>query len=181
MFVGLTFGVLVGFIATLVWAPRWRTSRKETWVSFRHVGDGSPSTPYRDARNAELRSRTAEEVLAAVRAAGLRIHKVTSGFEIRGERRKLTVRMRDRANVTLDSLEIIDRATETLVFALALALVPLYGPILVTEAKFGKAVVDGTLDVEALRAGRAERIRKIARGVLADLQDMQRAHGGGAP
>jgi hypothetical protein len=181
MLVGVWFGVIVGFLAAATWMPRFRKSRKETWVSFRPASAVPPSTPYRDARSAELRGPTVEEVLAAVRSAGLHVRELPSGFEIRGERRWLTVNVHDRMNVTLDSLEIIDRATETLVFALALALVPLYGPIVVTEAKFGKAVVDGSLDLEALRAGRAERIRKIARGVLLDLEDMQRTYGGGTP
>jgi hypothetical protein len=181
MFAGVWLGVLVGFVGAAFWVPRFRKTRKETWVAFRPAGDTPPGTPYRDGRTAELRTRTAEEVLAAVRAGGLRVREISSGFEVHGEGRWLTVHMHDRSNVTLDSLEIIDRATETLVFELALVLVPLYGPILVKEAKFGSAVVDGSLDVEALRAGRAERIRKIVRGVLDDMEDMQRTHGGGAP
>ena len=114
--------------------------------------------------------------MAAIRHAGLRVVVRPDGVEVHGEGRWITVRMLDPTRVTLDSLEIIDRATERLVFALALALVPLYGPLTVTEAKFGKTVVDGSRDAEALREERSERIRKIVAGVLADLEDMKRTY-----
>ncbi len=172
---GIVIGLLIGFILTAIFGPAARR-RNETWVSFRMASGGPIGSPYRDERATEAAIPTLAEVLAAVRRAGLHARERVNGFDLRGEGRVLTVRTLDPARVTLASLEIVDRATETLMFELALALVGLYGPILVTEALFGSCVVDGSCDAASLREQRAERIRAIASLVIADLDDMSRSY-----
>jgi hypothetical protein len=171
---GIIIGLFVGFIITVVLGPKHRR-RKETWASFRPLGHGSTSSPYRDQGAAEELTPTLAEVRAAVRRAGLQVRERSNGFDLRAGGRVLTVRTRDPERVTLASLEIVDQATETLVFALALALVALYGPIVVTEAMFGRFVVDGSCDAASLREQRAERIRSMAKAIISDLDDMSQA------
>lgn len=174
MMSGILIGLIVGFVLTAIFGPTPRR-RKETWVSFRMAGGGPTGSPYRDERATEAKIPTLTEVLAVVRRAGLHVRARVNGFDLHGEGRVLTVRTLDPARVTLASLEIVDRATETLVFELALALVGLYGPILVTEAMFGSHVVDGSCDATSLREQRSERIRSIMRLAMIDLDDMNRS------
>src|SRR5262245_44687683 len=109
-------------------------------ISFRHAEQtGNPA-------------RSARELVAIARRAGLDARERRHGFEIREGDRRLMVRATDPEHITLATMELVNGGTDRAVFALALALVPTYGPIVVTDA-IGRFVVDGSRDVlDAYRA-----------------------------
>ncbi len=167
---GFAFGVVAGVFASLIFKPRSKSSN-QTWSSLRHAADHAG---YRDREHEVI--RTWAEVVEAVRAAGLRPTEAQDRFELNdAEGHRLTVIATEPGRVTLRSLEVIDTASETLVFELAHALLEPFGPMIVTEANFGRFVVDGTTTVEALRAQREERIEKLAQGVLRNVEDSRAA------
>lgn len=166
MLEGVLVGLLVGFVGMAWLSPKLRKRSKETRVAFRSLAD-EPRPP-----------RTLDEIVAAARSANLRVTAHPSGFAAHEDQRSVTMTVPDATRVTLASMEIVDNATELLVYELALAMVPLFGPLSVTES-FGRRLVDGTRDAGALREERSAAIRKMAAGVLADLQDAERTYGGG--
>ncbi len=87
--------------------------------------------------------------------------------------RTLRLRVADPAHVPLAAIEALDELHETLVFEVALALVPLYGPLVATEALWGGYTVDGSRDAGALRDDRGERIKAMARRVQDGLRASQ--------
>lgn len=133
-------------------------------AAFRPAASRQLGGPYRGDHAAAPEPALAELITAA-RAAGLAVHEVPGGFDVRADDRAIRVRVRDRSRVALASIDLVDTGHETLVFQLALALVPVYGPIAVTEALFGTFIVDGRADAEALRGQRGERIKALARRI----------------
>lgn len=101
----------------------------------------------------------------AIRASGLRVRVRDHRLAVVRGRERVDVNSRDPSRVTLASLDIRECGSGTLVFEVALALVPIFGVLVVTEAAFGKFVVDGARDHVALDAERKERIRAYARAV----------------
>jgi len=164
----LIAGFVIGIGVAGFWCRR-RTARRGSRTSFRpapdqrHQGD-----PYR-GEVAAPPSHTLATLTEAVRTPTCDVRSRADGFDLRSGGHSLELRVDDPANVTLASIELVDHDNGSMIFELALALVPLYGPIVVTEALWGAFVVDGRRDATALREDRAGRIRELARSVAARI------------
>lgn len=163
---GFVLGVVVAGIVSA------RRVRRGTMASFRQSPGRAATDPYRGNANSREAPHL-DEVVAAVRNAGLDAHLRAGGFDLRRENHVLRLRVADPARVPLPSIDIVNTGHVTLIFELALALLPLYGPILVTEALWGTYIIDGACDPMALRGQRAERIKALARGIQAGLAASQ--------
>ncbi|MBA3397176.1 MAG: hypothetical protein H0T89_31395 [Deltaproteobacteria bacterium] len=124
--------------------------------------------PYRVAPEREVEDRASEprslgEVLAALHAAGLRVRPRRRGFVITGRgSRALPVRVRDASRIVPEELVCGSEAPE-LLLDLALALVPLFGPLLVDVRFAGAIIVDGLRDRASLGEEAAQRIQQFGR------------------
>lgn len=135
-------------------------------VSFRELVRAEAT--YREVRPPEVvASMTA--IADAIRGSGLRVRVRGDRLIVVRGRECIDITSRDPRRVTLASLDIRERGSGTLVFEVALALVPIFGVLVVTEAAFGKFVVDGTRDHFAIDAERKERIRAYARAVSKNM------------
>lgn len=125
------------------------------------VGD-----PYREDVGARLMERTADpctldEVFAALSAAHLVYRPRRRGFDLVASRRRvMTVRVPDVRRIVPGDMTCGSDAPE-LLLDLALALVPLYGPLLADVRFAGTTFVDGTRDRRALGEEAAQRIQAI--------------------
>jgi hypothetical protein len=153
-------GSIVGFVA----ARRQRRKPTPKVVAFRHLA--ARSVGYRES--AEVAS-TVGEVGQALRRAGLPVRE--RGRELVIARRPdwLRIVATDPGHVTLASLDAEELVSGTLIWEVALALIPVFGPLMVTEAAFGAFVVDGSRDHLAIDEERKERIRAIARAISEDM------------
>jgi hypothetical protein len=168
----LLAGFVVGFGVAGVVSVR-RSRRRGTVASFRAApGPQTTASPYRGDPSAPAEPAL-RELVAAVREAGLGARTRTRGFDLWAGKHVLRLRVTDPGRVALASIELADTGHETLIFELALAFVPLYGPIVVTEALWGSFVVDRTRDAAALRDDRGERIKALARAIQARLAASQ--------
>lgn len=130
------------------------------------VTPGGP--PYRqDAATTELEpERTTEpatlaQVLAALEAAGLRYHRRRAGFDILGPgRRAMPVRVRDADRITPADMRCGTQAPE-LLLDLALALVPVFGPLRADVRYAGSILVDGRRDRRELGEDAARAIQQF--------------------
>lgn len=124
--------------------------------------------PYREDLGARLMERTAEpcalaDVLAALAAAGVVFRPRRRGFDLVASRtRVMTVRVADAARIVPGDLACGSDAPE-LLLDLALAVVPLFGPLLADVRFAGTIFVDGTRDRRALGEEAAQRIQAIFR------------------
>lgn len=132
-------------------------------------GGGDPyrvAPGYVDNREAEDRAsepRSLGEVLAALHAAGLGVRPRRRGFVIAGRgSRTLPVRVRDGSRIIPEDLACGSEAPE-LLLDLALALVPLFGPLLVDVRFAGAIIVDGLRDRATLGEEAAQRIQQFGR------------------
>lgn len=123
--------------------------------------------PYREDPAAPVRERSAEpsslaKLFRALEAAGLVFRPRWRGFEIVGATRSrvMRVRLRDPARIVPTDMACSGEAPELLI-DLALALVPLFGP-LVAEVRFaGTIFIDGSRDRAALGEEAAQRIHRV--------------------
>jgi len=124
--------------------------------------------PYREDVGATPMERTTEpctlpELLAALDAAQLTVRPRRRGFDLVASRtRVMTVRVPDVAKIQPSDLVCGPDAPE-LLLDLALAVVPLYGPLLAEVRFAGTMFVDGTRDRRSLGAEAAQRIQGIFR------------------
>ena len=124
--------------------------------------------PYREDLGAQLQERTAEpcamsEVLAALEQAHVVFRARRRGFDLVASRtRVMTVRVVDPARIMPGDLACGSEAPE-LLLDLALAVVPLFGPLLADVRFAGTIFVDGTRDRRALGEEAAQRIQAIFR------------------
>jgi hypothetical protein len=137
--------------------------------SLRAVVDSS-GDPYREDPATRFGERTAEpvalaEILAALDGAGVPYHRRRRGFDLTGPgHRVMPVRVRDIEQVVPTELRCGTNAPELLI-DLALALVPLFGP-LVADVRFaGTIFVDGRRDRALLGEEAAQRIQRFGRRV----------------
>lgn len=157
-------GFAVGFVAASI-VVAIRAKRTDTIAVFRSAPAGAPTgAPYR-AEVAAPATPTLEALLGAARTAKLDPRATPTGFAIARGKDAVALRVPDPTRVPIASIELVDSGHETLVFELALALVPIYGPIHVTEAMWGTYLVDGRKSHTALHEERGERIRAMARGI----------------
>jgi hypothetical protein len=127
--------------------------------------------PYREDPATRPMERTAEprtldEVLAALRDADLAFRPRRRGFDLEGAARErvMPVRVREIARIVPEDMSCGTEAPE-LLLDLALAMVPLFGP-LVADVRFaGAIIVDGKRDRVALGEDAAERIQRMGRRV----------------
>jgi hypothetical protein len=159
--VGLAIGVAIAAVVRLRKGPRW------VCASLRP--GPRRETPYRG--DVPAAPPTLAQLIAAVREAGVPVRENARGFAAG----KLRVTVADPARVELATIDIADADQELMIFRLALALVPLYGPLTLTEVLWGAYLVDGSRDAEALKEDRAERIREMARGIQARIAESQPA------
>lgn len=127
--------------------------------------------PYRSDPLAPPTERTAEprpidDVYGALRDAGLAVRALRRGFEVidPAHERGMQVRVRDPRRVTPDGLGCGAEAPE-LLLDLALALVPLFGPVIADVRFAGPILVDGTRDRQALGEEAARRIQRVGERV----------------
>lgn len=108
--------------------------------------------------------RSLASVLAALRDAGVPFRARRRGFDMFGSTRTrvMPVRVHDPAEVTPTTMTCGSEAPE-LLLALALVLVPLFGPVLAHIPFAGRILVDGTRDRRALGAEAAHRIEHVSR------------------
>jgi hypothetical protein len=137
--------------------------------SLRAVVDSS-GDPYREDPATRFGERTAEpvalaEILAALDGARVPYHPRRRGFDLIGPGgRVMPVRVRDIEQVVPTELRCGTNAPELLI-DLALALVPLFGP-LVADVRFaGTIFVDGRRDRALLGEEAAQRIQRFGRRV----------------
>jgi hypothetical protein len=133
--------------------------------------------PYRENALAPDAERTAEprtlaEVLEALRAAGLTPVARRNGFVLAGATGTLRVRVRDRQRVVPQHLRI-DATEAELNLDLALALLPLFGPMSAEIGIAGWILVDGKRDRAQLGAEVSERLRQVAAQLLETLRATQ--------
>jgi hypothetical protein len=127
------------------------------------VGD-----PYREDLGATLQERTADpctlpEVLAALSAAQLVVRARRRGFDLVASRKRvMTVRVPDVTRIVPGDMTCGSDAPE-LLLDLALAVVPLFGPLLADVRFAGTILVDGTRDRRSLGEEAAQRIQAIFR------------------
>jgi hypothetical protein len=123
--------------------------------------------PYREDPSAPVMERSAEpssiaKVFRALDEAGLAFRPRWRGFEIVGAARSrvMRVRLRDPARIVPSNMACSGQAPELLI-DLALALVPLFGP-LVADIRFaGTIFVDGSRDRAVLGEEAAQRIHRV--------------------
>ena len=72
-------------------------------------------------------------------------------------------------HITLASLDVFQTGCETLGFEVALALVPVFGPITLVDSYWGAFFVDGSGDAAALVAERAKRVQAFGSAMAEDL------------
>ncbi len=124
--------------------------------------------PYREDLGAQLQERTAEpctlsDLRAALEAARLAFRPRRRGFDLVASRtRVMTVRVVDPERIMPGDIECGSDAPE-LLLDLALAVVPLFGPLLADVRFAGTMFVDGTRDRRALGEEAAQRIQAIFR------------------
>lgn len=146
-------GVLLGYLAGRV--PRAaRTPAKSFAVNL-----GA-----REARTARL-----DDLIEAARAMALRIERHHDGytvFEQLGPPATLTVQVADPESVTVPAVRLSMTTSLTLPFSVALALVPVFGPLtLVFDGEVFE--VDGSRDQHALTRELSRRFTARARTLLA--------------
>lgn len=129
--------------------------------------------PYREeprARPVErpVEPRTLTEVLVALADAHLEVHPCRRGFDVTGaaRTRMMPVRVRDTTRVSPRDMACGTDAPE-LLLDLAIAMVPLFGPVLADLPFAGELLVDGTRDRAALGEDAAARIQRVGRRVAA--------------
>lgn len=117
-------------------------------------------------------ARPLADLLEAVRASALWVEPRVDGFNLveqlagDGIPDRLVVRVSDPSAVTIASLTCGDTSSLDLPFQLALALVPLYGPLtLVLDS--GVFEIDGTKDSHALMRELSRRTTERMRDLLA--------------
>ena len=139
----------------------------------------APETGYRDSAVTEP-VHSCGDLLQTLRVAGLAVHEKPHGIEVTDpvSSARVELHIPDRARVTLASLDVLVQANDTLVFEVALALVPLFGPITVTETAWGTFVVDGTRTAQALADERSDRIRAIGAAIAEDMKEKAAVYGG---
>ncbi len=124
--------------------------------------------PYREDFSTQLLERTAEpcalpDLLAALEAAQIAFRPRRRGFDLVASRtRVMTVRVGDPARIMPSDMACGSEAPE-LLLDLALAVVPLFGPLLADVRFAGTIFVDGTRDRRALGEEAAQRIQAIFR------------------
>ena len=103
-------------------------------------------------------------MFAALGDAGLAFHPYRRGFDITGRTRSrvMPVRVRDVLRVTPTDLACGNDAPE-LLLDLALAIVPLFGPVVADVRFAGPILVDGARDRVALGHEAADRIQRVVR------------------
>ena len=114
---------------------------------------------------------TLDELRAAVGAAGLAVEVGAGELRLRRGNERLRVAISDPQRVTLASLDVFQSGCESLEYELALALVPIFGPIQLVDANFGASAIDGSRDPAALMAERRERLKAIARAISEDMAE----------
>jgi hypothetical protein len=147
---------------------RRRGRRPVTVAAFRALA--RPEAAYRESAEPEV-VRGVPEVVASLRAAGLPVRERAAKLVIARGRESMELSIRDAGRVTLASLDIRERGGGTLIFEVALALLPVFGALTVTEATFGTFVVDGSRDHLAIEEERKERIREIARSLAENTRE----------
>ncbi|MDQ3370113.1 MAG: hypothetical protein M3680_32245, partial [Myxococcota bacterium] len=104
------------------------------------------------------------EVHAALDAAGLAVRRRRRGFDLLGPTRSriLRVRVPDPARIVPAELRCSTTAPELLI-DLALALVPLFGPLLAEVRFAGTLFIDGSRDRAALGDEAAAHVQRMMR------------------
>jgi len=150
------------------WIVRMLTARPEPGPPALRAVVAPLGDPYREVDGAPLMERTTEpctltELLAALGASQLTVRPRRRGFDLVATRtRVMTVRVPDVARIDPSDLVCGHDAPE-LLLDLALAVVPLYGPLLAEVRFAGTMFVDGTRDRRSLGEEAAQRIQGIFR------------------
>lgn len=159
---------LLGFWIGLPIAVAIRWSRRKRFGAKIVALRQAPAALYRDALAA---APSFAEVVAAWRAAGLGVRpQGERALEIHDTPHHLRITVDDPARVELSAIAIESHGSATLDFAAALALVPIYGPLLFTDDLLGEFVVDGSLDALALSVVRHDRLRAYAAHAAARVE-----------
>lgn len=124
---------------------------------------------YRDAAPEVACSRA--ELVAVLRVAGLDVRERGRSVTVRRGRERVCMIVPDPRRVTLASVDVCECGGGTLVFETALALVPMFGAITLTEAEFGRYLIDGSRDAAAIDGERKERIAALARSIAEDMKE----------
>lgn len=131
------------------------------------VSTGGPYRPDPSTQNAD---RTPDAValstlLAALEAAGLRCRRRWRGVDVLGrDRRVMPVRVRDTARIIPAEMRCGTQAPE-LLLDLGLALVPVFGPLLVDVPFAGSLLVDGLRDRRELGQVAARTVQEFGRRI----------------
>jgi hypothetical protein len=161
--VWLALGVIAGFAIGFVLVPLLARRPPITKATVRPA-DGAEPLP-----------RRLDELIEAARAAALRIRVRPDGFDVLGQPpavrdHVIGIHVTDAARVTLSSLRITDTGEYDLIFHATLALVPVFGPIMLTTGDGEIYRVDGTQNQHELRNERAGRVTAKLRDVLSRMR-----------
>lgn len=130
----------------------------------------SSGGPYRTGTTTLDEERTPDaaplsKVRAAIDHAGLRWRPRWRGFDLLGrDRRVMPVRVRDSARITPAEMRCGTEAPE-LLLDLALALLPVFGPVLVDVRCAGSLLVDGRRDRRELGEAAALAMQEFGRRI----------------
>ena len=129
-------------------------------------GDPYREPPIEDFAERSAEASTLSAVLAAMRADALNVRARRRGFDVIGPSRSriLAVRVDDPARVTPGTMSC-DRDAPELRIDLALALVPVFGALLVDVPLVGEMFVDGARDRRTVGEDAAQRLQEIGRRV----------------
>lgn len=154
----------------------WRWLRNLTFRGTAHprplravctpAGDPYRDRPGMGVPERDAAPRTLDEVFVALRDAELAFRPRRRGFELLGTpaAREMPVRVADPTRVVPGAMACAQDAPELLI-DLGLALVPLFGPLLVDIPFAGTLFVDGSRDRRSLGTEAAERIQSVSRRV----------------
>lgn len=130
----------------------------------------APETPIPPDRTAEPKS--VDEVIAAVRAAGMTVKPRRKGFDIRKAGHVLRVRVADLTRVDPRAMTIVTDHID-LNLDLAFALVPLFGAIAADTGSVGAVVIDGRRTRAEVDEEVGQRVRALAQRILDRLNATQ--------
>jgi hypothetical protein len=138
---------------------------RETMLALRHAPGASGG--YREASHEVVSSL--EELRRCLDTAGL-VYKVEHDeLRVRRGVERIRILVADPRRVTLGSLDVFQLRCDLLGFEVALALVPVFGPIRLVDAMFGAYAVDRGGTAAALATERGERISAIASAIAEDM------------
>ncbi|MEO8703733.1 MAG: hypothetical protein ABI867_27025 [Kofleriaceae bacterium] len=156
--------LIAGFVVARRKPPK---ARHETMLALRPATTATGT--YREQPGGEI-TCTLDELRARLAAAALPHELEGDTLHVRRDAESLRIVIPEAQRVTLASIDIYQVGCEKLAYELALALVPVFGPLTMADGLWGTFAVDERTSVVALEDERSERIKTMASRIAADMQ-----------